>query len=70
MKLSSTAVQFFSIGLLSVPLLAQTQIGGGACTSSYLNGTYAVSISGRQVNAAGTFLSVFEANGYATFDGL
>jgi uncharacterized protein (TIGR03437 family) len=70
MKLPSTAAQFLFIGLVGAPLLAQTQIGGGTCNSSSLNGTYAVSISGRQVNNSGTFLSVLEANGTATFDGL
>jgi uncharacterized protein (TIGR03437 family) len=69
-KLSSSAVPFLFVGLLSAPLLAQTQIGGGTCNSSSLNGTYAVSLSGRQVNDSGTFLSVLEASGTATFDGL
>jgi uncharacterized protein (TIGR03437 family) len=35
-----------------------------------LNGSYALSLSGRQVNSAGTFLGVLQANGLATFDGL
>jgi uncharacterized protein (TIGR03437 family) len=54
---------------LAAPLLAQTQIGGGTCSSSSLNGTYAVSITGRQVSSSGTFTSVLQANGSATFDG-
>jgi uncharacterized protein (TIGR03437 family) len=70
LKLSTIAVQFLLAGLVAAPLVAQTQIGGGACNSSYLNGTYALSISARQVDASGTFLSVFEAIGSATFDGL
>ena len=70
MKLSSTAVQFLFAGLLAAPLLAQTQIGGGTCNSSTLNGTYTLSISGRQVTNSGAFLSVLQANGSATFDGL
>ena len=70
MKLSSTAVQFLFAGLLAAPLLAQTQIGGGTCNSSTLNGTYALSLSGRQVTDSGAFLSVLQANGSATFDGL
>ena len=70
MKLSSTAVRFLFAGLLAAPLLAQTQIGGGICNSSSLNGTYALSLSGRQVNSSGAFLSVLQANGSATFDGL
>jgi len=70
LPLSSSAVRFLFAGLLAAPLVAQTQIGGGACNSSSLNGTYAVSISGRQVNNSGTFTSVLQANGLATFDGL
>ena len=70
MRLSSKAVQFLVAGLLAAPLVAQTQIGGGTCTSSSLNGIYALSISGRQVNSSGTFVSVLQADGLATFDGL
>jgi len=65
---SQTAVRFFFFSLLAAPLLAQTQIGGGTCNSSSLNGTYALSITGRQVST-GTFTSVLQANGSATFDG-
>ncbi len=54
----------------AAPLLAQTQIGGGTCSSSSLSGLYAVSITGRQVSATGTFTSAFQANGSANFDGL
>jgi hypothetical protein len=63
-------MQFFFLGLLAAPLVAQTQIGGGTCNSSSLNGAYALSISGRQVNASGTFTGVMQASGSATFDGL
>jgi hypothetical protein len=56
--------------LLAAPLLAQTTIGGGTCTSASLSGLYAVSITARQVTAAGTFTGVFQANGAANFDGL
>ncbi len=70
MTLASTAVQFLVAGLLTAPLVAQTQIGGGTCNSSSLNGTYAISISGRQVSSSGAFLGVLQANGSATFDGL
>jgi uncharacterized protein (TIGR03437 family) len=67
---SQTAARFLFFGLMVVaPLVAQTQIGGGACNSSYLNGTYALSISGRQVTGAGNFTGVLQANGTATFDG-
>jgi hypothetical protein len=56
--------------LLAAPLLAQTTIGGGTCTSASLTGIYAVSITARQVTASGTFTGVFQANGAANFDGL
>jgi hypothetical protein len=56
--------------LLAAPLLAQTTIGGGSCSSATVNGAYAVSITGRQVTSAGNFNNVFQANGAATFDGL
>src|SRR5579884_2364271 len=55
--------------LPAAPLFAQTTIGGGSCTSSTINGTYAVSITGRQVSSAGKFTNVFQSNGSATFDG-
>jgi uncharacterized protein (TIGR03437 family) len=70
MKLSSTALSFLVAALMATPILAQTEIGGGACTSSSLNGTYALSMSGRQVSSAGAFTSVLQADGSATFDGL
>ena len=60
----------FSLFLLAAPLLAQTQIGGGTCNSSSLSGAYSVSITGRQVSAAGVFTNMFQANGSASFDGL
>jgi len=66
---SQTAVRFLFFSVLAAPLLAQTQIGGGTCNSSSLNGTYSVSITGRQVSSTGTFTSVLLANGSATFDG-
>jgi len=68
MKLPSTCVLFL-IALPMAPLLAQTTIGGGSCTSSSLNGTYALSLTGRQVTASGTYTGVFQSNGSAKFDG-
>ena len=60
--------------LPGTPLLtqasAQTQIGGGTCSSSNLRGIYSFTITGRQVTSACTFSSVFQGNGSATFDGL
>ena len=55
--------------LLAAPLLAQTQIGGGTCSSSALTGAYAFTLTGRQVTSAGTFSNVLQGNGAATFDG-
>jgi hypothetical protein len=55
--------------LLAVPLLAQPQIGGGTCSSSTLTGTYAFTLTGRQVTSSGNFTNVLQANGAATFDG-
>jgi uncharacterized protein (TIGR03437 family) len=52
------------------PVLAQTTIGGGACTSSTLTGTYEFLMSGRQVTTAGTVSKLFQAVGTANFDGL
>jgi hypothetical protein len=69
MKLSSTALALLVAALIATPVLAQTQIGGGVCNSSTLTGTYALSMSGRQVTSTGTFTSVLQADGSATFDG-
>ncbi len=70
LKRSSFAVICLYVAALVSPALAQTQIGGGACNSSYLKGTYAISLTGRQVNGSATFENVLQANGFATFDGL
>jgi hypothetical protein len=51
-------------------LQAQTTIGGGSCGSGTLTGTYALTLTGRQVTSAGTFTNVLQANGTANFDGL
>ena len=69
MKIVNSLVLFSLSALPSAPLLAQTQIGGGTCNSASVNGTYAVSITGRKVSSAGTFTNVFQAIGTATFDG-
>jgi uncharacterized protein (TIGR03437 family) len=54
----------------AVPVLAQTAIGGGSCTSSTLNGTYEFLLNGRQVAATGAVSRVFQGVGTAAFDGL
>ncbi|MGA2038193.1 MAG: hypothetical protein ABSH42_02860 [Bryobacteraceae bacterium] len=65
-----TASLFSIVCLSAAPVLAQTTIGGGTCNSGSLSGIYAVSITSRQVTAAGTFTGVSQANGSAKFDGL
>jgi hypothetical protein len=70
MKHARIAVLFLLPCLLAAPMLAQTTIGGGTCSSATANGTYAVTIAGRQVTTSGNFTSVFQSNGSATFDGL
>lgn len=56
--------------LLAVPILAQPQIGGGTCSSSTLNGTYSLTLSGRDLNSSVAFTSLLQGIGTATFDGL
>jgi hypothetical protein len=56
--------------LLAATLAAQTEIGGGTCSTATLSGTYAISITGRQVTSAGNYTSVLQGNGSANFDGL
>ena len=68
MKRRYAALCFFSC--LASPLLAQTTIGGGSCNSATLNGSYAVTVSGRGANASGNLTNVFQAIGSASFDGL
>ncbi len=70
MKRLYKVAPFYICVLLALPLAAQTEIGGGTCSSSSLSGNYSVSITGRQVTAAGIFTNVFQSNGSANFDGL
>jgi uncharacterized protein (TIGR03437 family) len=56
--------------LLVTPIQAQTQIGGGTCSSASLTGTYSLTLSGRDVNSSLTFTKISEGIGTATFDGL
>ncbi len=66
-----TGIMLFTLScLLATSLVAQTQIGGGTCSSSTLSGAYAFSLTGRQVSAAGSFSGVLQGVGTATFDGL
>jgi hypothetical protein len=56
--------------LLAATLVAQTQIGGGTCSSATLSGTYAMSLTGRQATASGNITNFFQSNGSVNFDGL
>jgi hypothetical protein len=56
--------------LAAAPVLAQPQIGGGICSSATLNGTYSLTLSGRDVGSSVTFSKVTQGIGTATFDGL
>jgi hypothetical protein len=70
MKSRYTTLLSILVWLPAVPVLGQTTIGGGACTSSALNGTYQLLLSGRQLTATGMTTKQFQAVGTATFDGL
>jgi hypothetical protein len=61
--------RLFLICLLPESLVAQTQIGGGTCSSSSLKGVYSATLTGRQLTSSATFASALQANGSATFDG-
>lgn len=63
-------VLFVLFCVLAGTLSAQTEIGGGTCSTATLSGIYAFSLTGRQVTSAGNFTSVFQGNGSANFDGL
>src|SRR5487761_2424757 len=57
-------------GLLAVPLLAQPEIGGGGGSPSTLRGTYAASLTGRELSSSLAFTNIEYAIGSAVFDGL
>jgi uncharacterized protein (TIGR03437 family) len=66
----ATRVVLFALPcLLATPVFSQTQIGGGACNSSTLNGTYQLLLNGRQFSAAGNISKIFQGVGTAVFDG-
>jgi hypothetical protein len=54
--------------LLATPLFSQ--ITGGSCSASSLNGTYTLTLSGRAISSAGSFAGSFQGIGTATFDGV
>ncbi len=55
---------------LAVPVFAQSQIGGGVCSSSSVNGAYSLTLTGRDVSSSVVFMKVSQGIGTATFDGL
>ena len=56
--------------LFACPAIAQTTIGGGACTSSTLTGSYQLTLNGRVVTATGSVSKLLQGVGTANFDGL
>src|ERR1700733_3936602 len=73
MKIHSAALSCFAAAcflcLPAKPLGAQTQIGGGTCSSATLTGPYSLTLSGRDAGSSSTFTKVLEGIGTATFDG-
>jgi uncharacterized protein (TIGR03437 family) len=55
--------------LSASPVSAQTQIGGGICSSASLSGTYSLTLTGRDVGSSVHFTNVSHGVGTATFDG-
>lgn len=55
--------------ILAGPVSAQTQIGGGICSSATLNGSYSLTLTGRDVGSSVRFSNVSQGVGTATFDG-
>jgi uncharacterized protein (TIGR03437 family) len=70
MKLRHITLLLTLVCVPAVPVLAQTTIGGGSCTSGTLNGSYEFLLNGRQVAATGAVSKVFQGVGTAAFDGL
>jgi hypothetical protein len=70
MKMSHTLLACLPC-LLAAPLLAQPQIVGvgGPCNSSTLNGTYSLTLAGRDVGSSVSFSNILQGTGTATFDG-
>jgi hypothetical protein len=59
----------FLPALLTVPLLAQPQIGGGNCSTATLSGGYSATLTGRALNSSVAFSTTTESVGSVTFDG-
>lgn len=59
----------FLLLLAATPMFAQPQIGGGTCSTASLNGTYMMTLTGRQLNSSAAYVNILQAAGSATFDG-
>lgn len=64
-----SAVPVILLSLAAVPLAAQTQIGGGICSSASLSGIYSLTLTGRDVSSSVIFSKISQGIGTATFDG-
>jgi len=49
-------------GLSALPAFAQVTIGGGACNSATLTGTYELLLSGRQLTSTGSVTQISRAS--------
>ncbi len=58
------------VALAPLTVLAQTQIGGGVCSSASLSGTYSVTLTGRDVSSTAVFSKALLGVGVMSFDGL
>jgi hypothetical protein len=68
MKIRQTLISLLCA--LPAPLLAQPQIGGGACSTATLNGMYSLTLTGRDVGSSLTFSKTLQGVGTASFDGV
>jgi hypothetical protein len=69
MKLCRTILRWLPC-LLTAPLFAQPQIGGGTCNSATLTGIYSLTLAGRDLSSSVSFSNVLQGIGTANFDGL
>ena len=68
MKTNAILITFTACAF-AAPLFAQPVIGGSTCSSASLNGTFSLTLSGRDVSSSVAFAKAFQAIGTATFDG-
>ncbi len=53
-----------------MPVAAQVQIGGSACSSASLSGSYSLTLNGVDLASSGKYTKVLQGIGTAAFDGL